>query len=276
MTEYDRGPYTPPGERLAFDPREPVRSSGPAPVTLIVSALVLVGLVGGVAYLYRHGVRHAGAGPAVVGTTLGPVKTAAPPPPSANQVAGLVIDRSEPAGAPPAFAPPPEQPAPRQTAAAPTTEPQVQPAAAPTTTTEGPPPPPPPPVAAKPAAAKPAAPMTIASLTDAAISQKPPAKPKVAAPPAPPKPAQAAPAAAPGSNLVQIGAFSSAALADKGWSDVARLQPAAIKGKGRKVEAVARDGATLYRAYVTGFPTHAAAETFCADLKAAGRSCIVK
>src|SRR5690348_16938240 len=240
MTEYDRGPYTPPGDRLAFDPREPVRASGPAPVTLIVSALVLVGLVGGVAYLYRHGVRHAGAGPAVVGTTLGPVKSAAPPQPAANQVAGLVIDKSEPANAQPTFAPPPEQPGHRPTAAAPATELPVQPAAAPATM-EGPPPPPPPPVAAKPALAKPAGPITIASLTDAAMAQKPAAKPKAAPAPAAPKPVQAAPAASE-SNWVQIGAFSSAALADKGWSDVARLQPAATKGKGRKVETIAKDG----------------------------------
>ena len=43
MSDHDRGPYTPPSERLSFDPREPVRSGGPAPVTLIVSALILIG-----------------------------------------------------------------------------------------------------------------------------------------------------------------------------------------------------------------------------------------
>jgi hypothetical protein len=75
---------------------------------------------------------------------------------------------------------------------------------------------------------------------------------------------------------VQIGAFSSPALADKGWSDAARLAPADMGGKGKKIEAVASGGKTLYRAYVTGFSTHAVAESFCGDLKAAGRSCFVK
>jgi hypothetical protein len=227
-------------------------------VTLIASVLVLVGLVGGVAYLYRHGVRHPGAGPQVVGATLGPVKTPAAAPSASNQVAGLVIDKSQPAGTAPTFAPPPEQPAPRDIAAR-TAEAPVQPAGA-----DGPPAPPPPPTPVKPAA-KPA-PITIASLTDAAMAEKSAARQKTAL---------AQPAAA-GSSWVQIGAFSSAVLADKGWSDVARLSPAVIRGKGKKVEPVARDGATLYRTYVTGFSSRLAAEAFCADLKAAGHSCMVK
>src|SRR5262249_51240587 len=114
-----------------------------------------------------------------------------------------------------------------------------------------------------------------ASLTDAAMAQKPAAKPKAAVPTPPKAPAAAAPTSS-GSSLVQIGAFSTAALADKGWGDVARLEPAAIRGKGRKVEAIDKDGATLPRAYVTGFTSRAAAETFCGDLKAAGHSCMVK
>src|SRR5579864_2459620 len=273
MSDYDRGPYTPPADRLAFDPREPVRSGGPAPVTLIASALVLLGLVGGVAYLYRHGVRHPGAGPAVVGTTLGPVKTPATAQPGTNQVAGLVIDKGEPAGAAPTFAPPPEQPAPRPSGATASAQPSAQPTPA---AIEGPPPPPPPPTVGRPAA-KPVATVTIASLTDAALTEKPAAKLKPTPAVTAPNPtATIAPAATAGANWVQIGAFSSAALADKGWSDVARLAPVAIKGKSRKVEPIAKDGATLYRTYVTGFASHAAAEAFCGDLKAAGHSCIVK
>src|SRR5256885_947435 len=37
-----RSGYGQPPDRLSFDPREPVRSGGPAPVTLIVSGIVLV------------------------------------------------------------------------------------------------------------------------------------------------------------------------------------------------------------------------------------------
>jgi hypothetical protein len=75
---------------------------------------------------------------------------------------------------------------------------------------------------------------------------------------------------------VQIGAFSSAPLADKGWSDVARLDPAAIKGKGKKVEPVTAGDKSFYRTYVTGFASHDAAEAFCGRLKAAGKACFVK
>jgi hypothetical protein len=116
MSDYDdRGAYTPPSDRLAFDPRQPVRGGGPAPVTLIVSALALVGVVGGVFFLYRDGFRHRGEAPALVGAPVADVRSpAAPPPADANAApAGLVVDRATaPAPAPP-FAPPPPQPLPR-------------------------------------------------------------------------------------------------------------------------------------------------------------------
>jgi cell division protein FtsN len=117
-------------------------------------------------------------------------------------------------------------------------------------------------------------PLTIGSLTDAALAQKPAPKPA-------PKPvAAAAPtitAAAPsaGAGWVQIGAYSSAELAEKGWSDTAKLEPGAMAGKGQRVESVSVGGKTLYRAYVTGF-THDGAESFCGQLKAAGKACFVK
>jgi cell division protein FtsN len=76
--------------------------------------------------------------------------------------------------------------------------------------------------------------------------------------------------------VVQIGAFSSEALANKGWSDVAAAFPGDMSGKGRRVESVESNGATLYRGQVTGFASREAAAAFCAKLKAAGKSCIVK
>ena len=83
MSDYDdRGAYTPPSDRLAFDPRQPVRGGGPAPVTLIVSGLVLACLVGGVFFLYRDGFKHS---PAIIhfttwedAVTGGPLHTGAP------------------------------------------------------------------------------------------------------------------------------------------------------------------------------------------------------
>ena len=46
--------------------------------------------------------------------------------------------------------------------------------------------------------------------------------------------------------------------------------------KGEKVEPVSKDGKTFYRAYVTGFAGHDAAQAFCEKLKAAGKACFVK
>src|SRR5580658_802070 len=94
MSDHDRGAYTPPSERLSFDPREPVRSGGPAPVTLIVSGLVLIAIIGGVFLLYRGGTRHKGEAPAVVGTPIAQIKTPAPPDASNDLPPGLVIDKT--------------------------------------------------------------------------------------------------------------------------------------------------------------------------------------
>jgi hypothetical protein len=130
MSDYDdRGAYTPPSDRLAFDPRQPVRGGGPAPVTLIVSALALVGVVGGVFFLYRDGFRHRGEAPALVGAPVADARSpAAAPPPDANPApAGLVVDRATAPAPAPAFAPPPPQPLPRVASAPPPTAPSAAP-----------------------------------------------------------------------------------------------------------------------------------------------------
>jgi len=275
MSDHDHGAYTPPSDRLSFDPREPVRSGGPAPVTLIVSGIVLLAIVGGVFMLYRGGIRHKGEAPAAVGAPLAQIKSAAPPDATNDAPPGLTIskvDATNMAAANATFAPAPEEPLPRPL-----------PVQAPTVVTQTPLPPP---AAASASAAppaptpKPAKPVTIASLTDDALAPKHPVKPAPKPPvvlndiPAPPAPTAASPP--PGAGWVQIGAFSSSALADKGWSDVAALAPGAMAGKGRKVEALSKDGKTLYRAYVTGFASRDAAQAFCDRLKAAGKACFVK
>ena len=76
--------------------------------------------------------------------------------------------------------------------------------------------------------------------------------------------------------MVQIGAFSSQALADKGWSDAAGVAPGLAAGKGKRVEAIDKDGKTLYRTSVTGFASRGDATAFCDRLKASGKSCFVK
>lgn len=286
MSDHDHGAYTPSSDRLAsdrlsFDPREPVRGGGPAPITLIVSGVVMLAIVGAVFVFYRGGLRHKGDVPAAVGAPLPQIKT--PATPDANAMPpGLTIskvDASNMAAANATFAPAPEEPLPRPL-----------PVQAPSVVTSTPLPPPsgeasaPPPIRTlTPPPAKPAKPVTIASLTDDAMGPRAAAKPAVK--PAPKTPAVAvastpvetsAAAPPPGAGWVQIGAFSSAALAEKGWSDVASLAPAAMSGKGRRVEALSKDGKTLYRAYVTGFASRDSAQAFCDKLKAAGKACFVK
>lgn len=340
MSDYDdRGAYTPPADRLAFDPRQPVRGGGPAPVTLIVSGLVLVGMVGGVFFLYRDGFRHRGETPALVGAPVAEVRTPATAADASNAApAGLVVDKTTAPAPAPAFAPPPGGQLPQQQASAlpPPHASAVAPAALAAAS---------PPVVAKPAlaapkvvmlapdaapaavasppkklvaasappahlaaaappAAKPvvrhAAPVTIASLTDDALTHH--ARPShgddaqnvrlaealkpTAVPPrhvvaahikgAPvDAPMRAASGPAPG--WVQIGAFSTPTLADQGWRDVARMDPDVMAGKGKAVQSLVRDdGSTLYRTYVTGFRSVSAAQAFCDDLRAAGKSCMVK
>jgi hypothetical protein len=265
MSDHERGPYAPPSEKpLSFDPRRPVRGAGPVPTTLIISGVILALLVAGVAFLYRGGIRRADQAPAPVGEPLTDIKSPAPPESGGNDVAaGLTIYKTDGAAAAnsaaanaaaPTLAPPPEQPLPVIPAAIP----PAPPAAA------VPPPPPPP-------AAKPAPNPTLASLEDSAEEARAATKP--AKPPiSPVEPA----ATAPGAGWVQIGALSSPALADKAWSDIAHLAPAAMAGKGKRVEPLSRNGKTLYRTYITGFRDHDAAEAFCGKLKAAGKSCLVK
>jgi len=283
MIDQDRGAYTPQTDApLAFDARR-TRSSGggPAPLTLMISGMVLVVLVFAIVLFYRNGVRGGGdSTPQVVGAPIGQAKAPAPADQQpADPAAGLQVYKSEvtpPSEARPAapkFAPAPEQPAPRPAPQA------APPAPAAVTVASLPPPTPSPQQAAAPVAKPPAKavrPETLATAaaTAAAGDTSTPRPPTASAAAAPVKPAPAT--AASGKALVQIGAFSSTALADKGWSDVAALMPGAMAGKTKKVESTVKDGTTFYRAYVGGFASASAAQSFCASLKAAGKACFVK
>ena len=261
MSDPNRASYAP--ERpLAFDDYRPARRGGPAPVTLILSILVLLAAGGGVFFLYRGGLRPAGGPPQPVGAPVTDVRIAAPPqaaPP--DPAAGLSIYKDDPnASGAPSFAPPPEQPAPRPVAAAPTT-----------------------PVAS--AALKPA-PLT--SSAAATASAKPVEKPATIdklladANPTPATSSSAMTASTPpatklGGFSVQIGAFSSQALADKSWNQAAGVAPGAMAGKNKRVAPMTKDdGSTLYRASITGFFSHDDAAALCDKLRAAGQTCFVR
>lgn len=260
MSDPERGAYTPPTDApLSFDARQPVRGSRPAPLTLIVSAVVLILLVIAIVLFYRSGTRQAGDAPAVVGAPVAEMK--ALPPAEAqpeDPAAGLQIYQSEDSATIPTapnFTPPPEAPAARPTPmpTAPITQVPLPPPSAPLATP------------APKAAALPPAPAV-----------KAPAAPAAAPTPAAKAPATPAPKAAAGAAAVQIGAFSNQAQADKGWDDAARVAPGLIAGKGKSVERIERNGSTLFRTSVTGFGSRGDAQAFCDALKAAGKNCFVK
>src|SRR6185437_5860295 len=123
MTEQDRGAYAPQNDApLAFDPRRVGERRGPAPIALILSALVLLLVAGGVFLLYRHGPRHPGQPPQVVGAPVGDTKTApVSSEATVDSSASLQVYKTEvpPAGEQQAFAPGPEQPQPRPVTQAP-------------------------------------------------------------------------------------------------------------------------------------------------------------
>ena len=268
MSDPHRGAYTPPTDApLSFDARQPVRGARPLPMTLIISAVVLVTLVVGVILVYRGGVRNPNEPPQAVGTEVAQMKT---PPPAGSQpedpAAGLQIYHNEEPQPSATFAAPPE--APQARPAAPVSSAPVQTAALPAAK--------PAPTETQPAtpAAKPAP--TIESLATAA-AQKPAPKPVQLAAATPAKPVAATSTAASGGPaVVQIGALSSPALADKAWTDATRLAPGLAAGKGKKVEAIDKNGTTLYRTSVTGFATREAAKAFCEAISASGKSCFVK
>ena len=289
MSDHDRGAYTPqPDAPLQFDARGP-KGRRPLPMTLIGSAGVLVVLLGALALHYQHGVRG-GADPArPVGEPITSIKTAAPAgaTPASPTIGADVYGAKTPEAAKiPTFAPGPEavqpRPAPRgltvqiDGAASKPVLATTPPAATVKTTTT---------TTLATAPAKPATPVVakIAETPVAPAKTSAPAKPasvtlaKTTLPLAATTVAKPAAAnATAGSAVVQIGAFSSTSLADKGWSDVSSAMSGEMAGKSKRIEALEKNGATLYRTSVTGFSSRAAADTFCSGLKAKGKICFVK
>jgi len=264
MSDYDRGAYTPQSDQpLTFDARRPRQggSGQPLPLALIFSAVVLVALVVALILFYRNGVRGAGDPPQPVGTPVPAIKGNPPPEVQPGQATvGLQVYKAPAPGETeplPTFTPGPEVPEPRPTAQAAPASPAPQPTA-------------------QAQAAKPQA-VAAAPQTKAAPAPKPAASQPLATLARPAAKPATKPVATGGSGaLVQIGAYSSDALASKGWSDVARAYPGPMSGKTKQVVPVERDGSTLYRTSIGGFASRAEAAAFCDQLKASGKTCIVK
>lgn len=116
----DRGAYTPPTDddlpfnRGGYDPRRAPPQKAP-PVTLLVSAGVLLVLIIAVVLFYRSGLRSSTDAPPAVGTPVPQMKVEAPieaQPIDPEAGVGLYEETSETPTAP-EFAPPPETPLPR-------------------------------------------------------------------------------------------------------------------------------------------------------------------
>lgn len=248
------------------DRRRAPRSRGPTPVSLIVSLLLLVVVAGGVFLMYRSGVRGAGQAPQPLGAPLGDVRAPAPPQAQTpDAAAGLTISKDDPNAptAAPALAPAPEAPLPEPA-------PSIQTASAGVGHT-----------ASTSAATPPLPPAKAADKGDPidrliAQADKPKAAPAKAKDAAKDATKEAAVKDSGGSAVVQIGAFSSESLADQEWSKAAAVAPGAMAGKGKRVVAVAKDGATLYRTAITGFASRDQAQSLCDHLQAAGGSCFVR
>lgn len=262
----DRGAYTPPtdDDDLPFhrpggyDPRRAPERKAP-PITLLVSAGVLLLLIVAVIAFYRSGVRASNDAPPAVGTPVGDLKTAPPidAQPIDPEADVTVYDGAEDPSAAPTYAPPPEAVLPRPA-------PSAVPSAAPVASGGALP-------AARPATTSPA---RAASTTTP--STPAPARP-VAAPPAEKTPvASASPSSTSGTSAVQIGAFSSREIADREYAAVAARFPAFASGRTKRVEQVtASNGSTVYRTTFNGF-SREDARAFCDALKAAGRDCLVR
>ena len=240
----DRGAYTPPTDddlpfnRGGFDARRGPPAKAP-PVTLIVSAGVLLVLIIAVVLFYRSGLRSSTDAPPAVGAPIAELKVEAPleaQPIDPEAGVGL-YDQSENTAAAPEFTAPPETPLPR-------------PAPRPIETAA-----PPAPVPARPATPAPA-----------------PARP---ATPAVTTPAPTANGAG-GAAAVQIGAFSSTAVADREYASVAARFPQFARNATKRVQEVtASNGSTVYRTTFTGL-SREDARAFCSAIQSGGGDCLVR
>jgi hypothetical protein len=126
---------------------------------------------------------------------------------------------------------------------------------------------------------RPAPALRPAQATDAPLPKAaaPTPKPAAEATPAPPKPkpAPAAPAARAG-GAVQIAAGARPAKAQEALDALRKAEPGLMGGLSTRIEPVTRDGATLYRALVYGFAAPTTPASFCRQLSAAGRACLVR
>ena len=285
MANYDRGVYEPSDEVRVFDGSEEDDDvEGSRLPLLIVLALLVLAMFGGVVWLaYTQGVARGRGETPVLTAAAGPERVAPPQGGGGNvPYQGFKIyeqpappddsaDAAPPAAAAPAqLAPPPPL---KQTAAAPDKMAAEKPAAA-----------------AKPAPT-PQPPKSMAALIQQANSQ--PAKPPAKAPAAPAKaavpattatgaprplsaPAQMAAATpAAGAYVLQIGSYKSQAEAETAWKIYKTRHASLLSGYSDNIQqADLGEKGTWYRLRIGGFSDREVANALCDRLKADGGACI--
>jgi len=306
MANYDRGVYEPSDEVRVFDGSEEDDDvEGSRLPLLIVLALLVLAMFGGVVWLaYTQGVARGRGETPVLTAAAGPEKVAPPQAGGGNNVPyqGFKIyeqpappddsaDNAPPVPKP-AAAPEAQKPAPVATAPAEMPKPAPAPAAPPKPVLAAPAPQPAPvAIAPKPAAPPAAKPNSVAALiqqannTPAARPAPPaaaPAGPATGAPrplgrpvAAEPKSAIPAPAAS-GAYVLQIGAYKSQADANAAWSAYKARHAALLSGYAPDVkQADLGEKGTWYRLRVAGFSDREVAGALCERLKADGGACIL-
>jgi hypothetical protein len=307
MANYDRGVYEPSDEVRVFDGSEEEDDvEGSRLPLLIVLALLVLAMFGGVVWLaYTQGVARGRGETPVLTAASGPERVAPPQGSGGNTVPyqGFKI-YEQPAppddsadNAPPAKpVAPPVVPKPAPVAAVPQPAPVTQapkPAPPAPKVAAAPPKPTPAPVA-KPAAAAPpksvaaliqqanSAPVATEAAKPAASVKQPPAPvggPATAAPRqlgAAASPAPAAKAAASGGYVLQIGAYKSQADADAAWKVYKAKHAALLSAYSDDVQqADLGEKGTWYRLRIGGFADKDMATSLCDRLKADGGVCML-
>lgn len=114
-----------------------------------------------------------------------------------------------------------------------------------------------------------------AAIAARAPAPKAPVKPEPATASGDHAPALRARAPLGGGYTVQIGAYSTERMAEEAWRTLKAAMPDKTEGLSNTTPRVEVGGHTFYRAMVQGFPSSAAASTFCQSLRASGRACMV-
>ena len=304
MANYERGVYEPrndgrDGTRVFDGAEDDDDVEGSRLPLLIVLALLVLAMFGGVVWLaYTQGVARGRGETPVLTAANGPERVAPPqggsntvpyqgfkiyeqPAPSDdNADAASAAQPPAPAAAAPKPAPPPPPALKQSSVAAPVEKP------VPVAKTE-----PAKPVASKPAPAA-APPKSMAALIQQSNAAPVPAKPVAKPAPLPAKPMAAVPPAATGAPrplsgppqtvaapaggiVLQIGSYKSQAEADTAWQRYKAKHAALLSGYGDNIQQVdLGEKGTWYRLRVGGFSNREVATALCDRLKADGGACI--